>query len=536
MSSAIDFVGDAGQSFGAFLVDGVAFRLTGTANDGVGKGMAGGRIVVAPPPNAERPAALVGNAVLYGATGGEVFVAGTAGERFAVRNSGAAAVVEGVGANGCEYMTGGVVLILGPVGPNLAAGMTGGRVYVLDPDRSVLPFLNDDSVAITPGDATDAPENPRSAPAPRPVHGVPARARGVARLAPDGRGGSRARPEARARGHGRRSSRRRRGSPLNPPADRSPDRNVEVTNPERRTGRTRVTTDEGESMGPIDTGDTAWVLTAAALVFFMTPGLALFYGGLSRSKNVLGTMMQSFAAIAVVTVVWLLAGYTLAFGPDVSLVIGGLEHLGFSGVGETSIALRPDGAADRVRLVPVDVRDHHPRADRGRVRRAGAVRRVPGLHHDLVAGDLRAARALGLGRRVPGCGRHRSAIDFAGGTVVHISAGAAALACALYIGKRVGYPGGNFAPHNVPMVVLGAGSSGSAGSGSTRGARSAPAAWRRRPSSPRSWGRWAPCSGGSRSSGSATGRPPRSAVRPGPSPGWSPSRRRRATWRRCRRS
>ena len=151
-------MGDAGQSFGAFLVDGVTFRLTGTANDGVGKGMAGGRIVVAPPPNAERPAALVGNAVLYGATGGEVFVAGTAGERFAVRNSGAAAVVEGVGANGCEYMTGGVVLILGPVGPNLAAGMTGGRVYVLDPDRSVLPFLNDDSVAIARGDATDVLE------------------------------------------------------------------------------------------------------------------------------------------------------------------------------------------------------------------------------------------------------------------------------------------------------------------------------------------------------------------------------------------
>ena len=87
-------------------------------------------------------------------------------------------------------------------------------------------------------------------------------------------------------------------------------------------------------MGTTNTGDTAWVLTAAALVFFMTPGLALFYGGLARSKNVLGTMMQSFAAIAVVSVVWLLLGYTLAFGPDVSLVIGGLDHLGFAGVGE----------------------------------------------------------------------------------------------------------------------------------------------------------------------------------------------------------
>ena len=84
-------------------------------------------------------------------------------------------------------------------------------------------------------------------------------------------------------------------------------------------------------MGTIDTGDTAWVLTSAALVFFMTPGLALFYGGLARSKNVLGVMMQSFAAIAIVTVVWVVAGYTLAFGPDVSLVIGGLDHRGSPG-------------------------------------------------------------------------------------------------------------------------------------------------------------------------------------------------------------
>ncbi len=209
-------------------------------------------------------------------------------------------------------------------------------------------------------------------------------------------------------------------------------------------------------MEPIDTGDTAWVLMAAALVFFMTPGLALFYGGLSRSKNVLGTMMQSFAAIAVVTVVWLLAGYTLAFGPDVSLVIGGLKHLGFSGVGETSIALAPTVPQTAFASYQLMFAIITPALIAGafaeRVRFSGylvfitiwsLVIYAPLAHWVWGGGFLGAA---GIG-----------AIDFAGGTVVHISAGAAALACALYIGKRVGYPGGNFAPHNVPMVVLGAG-------------------------------------------------------------------------------
>jgi glutamate synthase (ferredoxin) len=140
--------GDAGQSLGAFLVDGVELRLEGTSNDGAGKGMSGGRIVVSPPPNAEAGAVLVGNGALYGATGGELFVAGGAGERFAVRNSGATAVVEGVGANGCEYMTGGIVVVLGEVGPNFAAGMTGGLAFVLDPARRLERFANRDLVAI----------------------------------------------------------------------------------------------------------------------------------------------------------------------------------------------------------------------------------------------------------------------------------------------------------------------------------------------------------------------------------------------------
>ncbi len=134
--------GEAGQSFGAFLSDGVELVLTGEANDYVGKGMAGGRIVVRPPANDAGDPVLIGNTVLYGATGGELFVAGRAGERFAVRNSGAWAVVEGVGDHACEYMTGGVVVVLGQTGTNVGAGMTGGECYVLDPSAAILGRIN----------------------------------------------------------------------------------------------------------------------------------------------------------------------------------------------------------------------------------------------------------------------------------------------------------------------------------------------------------------------------------------------------------
>jgi glutamate synthase (ferredoxin) len=126
------FEGTAGQSFGAFLAAGAELELVGEANDSVGKGMSGGRIVVVPPPADAGDPVLLGNAVLYGATGGELFCRGRAGERFAVRNSGAIAVVEGVGDHACEYMTGGTVVVLGDVGLNVAAGMSGGEVYVLD--------------------------------------------------------------------------------------------------------------------------------------------------------------------------------------------------------------------------------------------------------------------------------------------------------------------------------------------------------------------------------------------------------------------
>jgi glutamate synthase domain-containing protein 2/glutamate synthase domain-containing protein 1/glutamate synthase domain-containing protein 3 len=129
---AKEFHGCAGQSFGAFLAEGISLTLSGEANDYVGKGLSGGTIAIAASPAASRRGdVLVGNTVLYGATSGQLFVAGRAGERFAVRNSGALAVVEGVGQHGCEYMTGGVVLVLGPLGLNFGSGMTGGLSYVL---------------------------------------------------------------------------------------------------------------------------------------------------------------------------------------------------------------------------------------------------------------------------------------------------------------------------------------------------------------------------------------------------------------------
>jgi len=143
--------GAAGQSLGAWNAGGVHIELIGEANDGVGKGMAGGRIVVRPPadaPYASQDAAIIGNTCLYGATDGELYAAGRAGERFAVRNSGALAVVEGAGDHCCEYMTGGVVAVLGKVGLNFGAGMTGGFAYVLDIERDFVDCYNHELVDI----------------------------------------------------------------------------------------------------------------------------------------------------------------------------------------------------------------------------------------------------------------------------------------------------------------------------------------------------------------------------------------------------
>jgi glutamate synthase (NADPH/NADH) large chain len=141
----VRFSGHAGQSFGAWLARGVTFHLEGDANDYVGKGLSGGRIVIAPPVDAGyKPSenVLLGNVAFYGATSGEAFLRGIAAERFAVRNSGATVVVEGVGDHGCEYMTRGEALILGPTGRNFAAGMSGGVAYVWDPQDQLKRNIN----------------------------------------------------------------------------------------------------------------------------------------------------------------------------------------------------------------------------------------------------------------------------------------------------------------------------------------------------------------------------------------------------------
>ena len=138
----IHFTGSAGQSFGAFLAKGVSFHLDGDANDYVGKGIGGGRLVIRPHPEATfvpEENIIIGNVAMYGATAGEVFVRGVAGERFCVRNSGVSAVVEGVGDHGCEYMTGGAVVVLGRCGRNFAAGMSGGLGLRLRPGRRFPP-------------------------------------------------------------------------------------------------------------------------------------------------------------------------------------------------------------------------------------------------------------------------------------------------------------------------------------------------------------------------------------------------------------
>jgi glutamate synthase (ferredoxin) len=152
------FEGVAGQAFGAFLADGVELVLTGEANDYVGKGMGGGRIVVRPPADDAGDPVLAGNTVLYGATGGELFCAGGVGERFCVRNSGALAVVEGTGDHPCEYMTSGTVAILGPFGLNLGAGMTGGQAFVWDPEDRLERHLNGQLVAASRLEPAEAAE------------------------------------------------------------------------------------------------------------------------------------------------------------------------------------------------------------------------------------------------------------------------------------------------------------------------------------------------------------------------------------------
>jgi len=157
-SIKVNFTGTAGQSFGAFLAKGVTFNLFGEANDYVGKGLSGGNIIIQPTKDSKiiaEKSMIVGNTVLYGAVSGQCYFNGNAGERFCVRNSGAMAVVEGVGDHGCEYMTGGIVICIGPIGRNFAAGMSGGIAYVYDPKNEISKYLNSEMVNVENLDMRD---------------------------------------------------------------------------------------------------------------------------------------------------------------------------------------------------------------------------------------------------------------------------------------------------------------------------------------------------------------------------------------------
>ena len=171
------FTGSAGQSFGAFLARGITLKLEGEANDYVGKGLSGGKLIINPPPGLQAPpeaAILLGNTALYGATRGEAYFHGVAGERFAVRNSGALAVVEGTGDHGCEYMTGGTVVVIGRTGRNFAAGMSGGLAFVLNEDGA---FESRCNLAMVELEKLESPDDlrrvKRPSRSPRPPHGKP---------------------------------------------------------------------------------------------------------------------------------------------------------------------------------------------------------------------------------------------------------------------------------------------------------------------------------------------------------------------------
>ena len=232
----------------------------------------------------------------------------------------------------------------------------------------------------------------------------------------------------------------------------------------------------------ISAGDTAWVLLSAALVFFMVPGLALFYGGLVRTQNVVATMVQCFAAVGVITVLWVAVGYTLVFGDHPGGFVGGLGHVMLHNVGPAANAHAPRIPGLAFMLFQLMFAVITPRAHRRRVCGADDLPRLPGVHRPVVAARLRAARPCGVGvggwLGASGLG----AIDFAGGAVIHESAGAAALAAALYFGPRAHPVNRPFSvPMGPPLGPAPPASSGSAGSGSTVAAPSPPATSRSPP-------------------------------------------------------
>jgi Amt family ammonium transporter len=206
----------------------------------------------------------------------------------------------------------------------------------------------------------------------------------------------------------------------------------------------------------VDTGDNAWMLTSAALVLAMTaPGLALFYGGLVRSKNALNLLMQSFIMVGLISIQWVLWGYTLAFGPDHGGVIGGLDWLGLNGVGGDP---NPDYAATIPHQTFMIYQAMFAIITPALITGAFAERMkfsaflVFSLLWATIVYDPLAHMVWGVGGMLRGWG----ALDFAGGTVVHISSGISALVCALVLGKRLGYGSDPMPPHNMPFVLVGA--------------------------------------------------------------------------------
>ena len=212
----------------------------------------------------------------------------------------------------------------------------------------------------------------------------------------------------------------------------------------------------------IDTGDTTWMLVSTALVMLMTPGLALFYGGMVRQKNVLGTIMQSFIALGVVTVQWVLIGYSLAFGPDIKGIIGGLQWFGLNGVGLTP---NPDYAAtiphQAFMMFQMMFAIITPALISGAF--AERFKFSTYLVFVLVWSTLVYAPLAHWVWGVGGWLRSLGALDFAGGLVVHISSGVSALAAAIIIGKRKGHGHEHMPPHNLTMTLLGQHCCGSVG-------------------------------------------------------------------------
>jgi Amt family ammonium transporter len=208
-------------------------------------------------------------------------------------------------------------------------------------------------------------------------------------------------------------------------------------------------------MNGIDTGDTAFILLSAALVMFMTPGLALFYGGMVRSKNVLATIMQSFFIIGVITVVWVLVGYSLAFGPDKAHLIGGLEWFGLKGVGQQP---NNDYAATIPHIAFMVFQLMFAVITPALITGAFAERmKFSGfLLFTILWSVLVYSPVAHWVWAVGGWIRNLGALDFAGGTVVHINSGFAALAAALVLGKRKDFGTESIIPHNLPMTITGA--------------------------------------------------------------------------------